>query len=74
MMHKFIKNEKENIKKELEKDDVSNIIKTYINKTIEKIKNVYKQAKIIKIYNHAFNYDYKNIEKEIRDRIIFLRN
>jgi transposase len=72
---KKIKNEeKNNIKNELKKDDTSNIIKIYINKTIETIKKKYIHEKIIKIFIHAFNYDYKDIEKEIRDRIVFLRN
>ena len=29
---------------------------------------------IKKIFTRAFDYSYENIEKEIRDRIIFLRN
>lgn len=70
----LIKEEKNNIKNELKKEDASNIIKTYINKTIETIKKKYKHENIIKIFIHAFNYDYKDIEKEIRDRIVFLRN
>ena len=73
-LKKIINEEKNNIKNELKKDDASNIIKTYINKTIETIKKKYIHEKIIKIFIHAFNYDYKDIEKEIRDRIVFLRN
>ena len=73
-LKELIKKEKDNNKIELNKDNMSNIIKTYINKSIETIKNKYKQPDIKKIFDHAFNYDYQNIEKEIRDRIVFLRN
>lgn len=70
----FKKKEKIYIKNELKKEDMSNIIKTYIIKSIEIIKEKYKYDQIIKIFNHAFSYNYENIEKEIRDRIFFLRN
>ena len=49
-----------------------NIIKHYINKTINIISTEYTHEKLLKIFNHAFNYDSKNIEKEVRDRIHFL--
>ena len=70
----LIKKEKYNIKNELKNNHMYNIIKTYINKTIEIIKVKYNHENIIKIFNRAFNYNYSNIEKEIRDRLIFLRN
>ena len=65
---------KDKTKKELKENNMQNIIKYYIHKTIEIIKIKYNRTSIEKIYNHSFNYNYKNIEKEIRDRIIFLRN
>ena len=74
IFNKFKIEEKKNIKTEFKKNDMSHIIKHYIIKTINKIKMTYTSETIIKIVNHAFNYNYDNIEKEIRDRILFLGN
>ena len=42
-------------------------------KPINEFNNEYSKEKILKIFNHAFNYNYKNIEKELRDRIKFIK-
>ena len=48
-----------------------NII-SYITRSIEHFNLNYKKEQIIKIYNHAFNFDYTTIKKELKDRIIFI--
>ena len=48
-------------------------IKKYIVKAIEDINNEYNEIKLISIFNHAFNYNYKKIEKELKDRIKFIK-
>ena len=45
------------------------ILKNFIETNIKKFNENYKKEQIIKIYEHAFNYDHENIEKELRDRI-----
>ena len=30
----------------------------------------YNKESLTKIFNHSINYDYKNLEKELRDRLI----
>ena len=44
---------------------------------VEKIKDVEKpfreKEQIIKIYNHAFKFDYTSIKNELKDRIIFIK-
>ena len=62
------------MKLELKNNNMDNIIKEYIHKTIKIIQSKYTSTMMNKIYERAFNYSYENIEKEIRDRIIFLRN
>ena len=72
----FKKKEEKDLKIKLKENNMSNIIKIYINKTITItiIKSNYTYEKINKIIKHSINYSYNDIEKEIRDRIIFLRN
>ena len=45
-------------------------IKKIIKDTIEKFNKDYNTAMIEKIFNHCIKYDYKDLEKELRDRII----
>ena len=53
---------------------MANIIKMYIEKTIKIIKDKYTTDKLNKIIDHSIKYNYNDIEKEIRDIILFLRN
>jgi hypothetical protein len=46
---------------------------SYITRSIEYFNLNYKQEQIIKIYNHAFKFDYTSIKKELKDRIIFIK-
>lgn len=48
-------------------------INRYIIKAINDFNNEYSKDKILLIFNHAFKYSYKNIEKELRDRIKFIK-
>ena len=48
-------------------------IKKYIKKAIEEINKEYNKKKLTSIFNHAFNYNYKKIEQELRDRIKFIK-
>ena len=54
---------KNKIKKEIKGNNMQNIIKFYLHKTIEIIKIKYERISIEKIFNHSLNYDYTNIEK-----------
>lgn len=58
--------------KEIRNNDKMKIRK-YILMAINEFNNEYSKEKILKIFNHAFNYNYKNIEKELRDRIKFIK-
>jgi len=67
----YIIKEKNNTKNAIlnKKIKKATILKSIIEKNITKFNEKYKREQIIKIYNHAFNYDHGNIEKELRDRI-----
>jgi hypothetical protein len=63
------------IKKELAikiKNNDKTKIKEYIKIAIEKFNVKYKN-KIINIFKHAFNFNHKKIETELRDRINFIK-
>ena len=45
-------------------------IKKIIKDTIEKFNKDYNTAMIENFFNHCIKYDYKDLEKELRDRII----
>jgi transposase len=68
---KIIKNElTEKMRKEI--NLLKNIkIINYINKAIMQFNLKYSKHQIIKIYDHAFKFDYTLIKKELKDRIIF---
>ena len=55
-----------------EKDDKSkNIcVLKLIKEAVEKVNKDYNKESLTKIFNHSINYDYKNLEKELRDRLI----
>lgn len=60
----------EKMKKEI--NSLKNIkIINYINEAIMQFNLKYNKEHIIKIYNHAFKFDYELIKKELKDRIIF---
>jgi transposase len=67
----YITNEKNNTKIRIlnNKTPKSTILKKYIENNIKKFNEKYKKEQILKIYEHAFNYEYQDIEKELRDRI-----
>lgn len=67
----YITNEKNDTKIRIlnNKTPKTTILKKFIENNIKKFNEKYKQSQIIKIYEHAFNYEYKDIEKELRDRI-----
>jgi transposase len=68
---------KSNFKKEYkEKDDKNkNIcIKNLINNAVNKVNKEYDYDKLLKIFNHSLKYNYKDLEKELRDRIIIKVN
>ena len=46
---------------------------SYITRSIENFNLNYKKEQIIKIYNHAFQFDYTLIKKELKDRLIFIK-
>jgi ABC-type lipoprotein release transport system permease subunit len=46
---------------------------SYITRSKEHFNLNYKKEQIIKIYNHAFQFDYTLIKKELKDRIIFIK-
>ena len=48
-------------------------IKKYILTAVNEFNIEYNKEKILSIFNHAFNYNYKNIEKELKDRIKFIK-
>lgn len=68
---------KSNFKKEYkEKNDKSknvNII-NLINNAINKFNTDYNKKSITKIFNHSIKYNYKDLEKELRDRLIIKQN
>lgn len=70
---KIIKNKlTEKMRKEI--SSLKNIkIINYINKAIYEFNLKYDIKKITKIYEHAFNFDYDLIKKELKDRIIFCK-
>jgi hypothetical protein len=68
---KIIKNE---LTEKMRKDIclLKNIkIINYINKAIMQFNLKYSKQQIIKIYYHAFKFNYTLIKKELKDRIIF---
>lgn len=71
----LIKNEfKKNVKTNKEKNDKGRRNRNYVkNMIINSIANVEKIYKSIytSLFNRAFSYDYTNIVKELRDRLIF---
>jgi hypothetical protein len=68
---KIIKNElTEKMRKEISLLKNIKII-NYINKAIMQFNLKYSKQQIIKIYDHAFKFDYTLIKKELKDRIIF---
>jgi len=77
---KEIKNKIKKLKKDLNDELKKNInlirhkhIINYITRSIENFNLNYKKEEIIKIYNHAFKFDYTLIKKELKDRIIFIK-
>jgi transposase len=78
-LNKNIKRLKETNKKN-KKMEISNIkndditkIRKYINRAIIEFNNEYNETKINKIYSHAFTFDHSKIEKELKDRINFIK-
>jgi len=68
------------LKKDLNEELKKNIIMirhkhiiSYITRSIEYFNSNYEKERIIKIYNHAFKFDYTSIKKELKDRIIFIK-
>jgi len=55
------------IKKNKEKG--YNFFKKYIIVSIENFNKKYDEERILKIFDHAFTFEHKNIEKELKDRI-----
>jgi transposase len=52
------------------KKKTDNIIMSKITDAVVQFNNEYSD-RLIKYFNRAINYDYSNIEKELRDRIVF---
>ena len=62
---------KNNLKKKYnEKNDKNICIKNLIHGSIEQFNKEYTKEKIIIIFKRSIHYDYKDLEKELRDRLI----
>ena len=60
---------KNNIK--IRKTNCASTIQNYVKQCIELFNKNYNKERITKIYERAFSYDYKDIEKELKDRLKF---
>jgi transposase len=60
---------KNNIK--IKKTNCASTIQNYVKQCIELFNKNYNKEKITKIYERAFSYNYKDIEKELKDRLKF---
>jgi transposase len=68
---------KSNFKKEYkEKDDKNKNINilSLIKSAVEKVNKDYNKEKLLKIFNHSLKYNYGDLEKELKDRLIIKQN